>query len=794
MRLLLILLVSAFLPACIPQAFGQTPFETDFLPTFSFEETIDQKVQGSGVNAEVVTTSKLKITARASMKGVELESINSLTRIIISVADLIIDTDLSADPTYDDSNPSDRTVNIPLNRATEDGEVTIGTLGVTWSATAVNVTMNVTNGVDPSGQTDEITLLAKQFLDVPPDENIQDESNLVTLEFADRQLEQVLYVKPFPTMTSRSVRSEVVLDGTTFTLTDVDLFGEIDSDFPTATITSHRHEETLNVSPITLAGTASDENGVISVEARINGQGAWLPAALNGNNWELTNVPLSFRQDDRGRPIPNTIELRVTDEDDHVGKGTRDPFSLFFSRVSDLQIDATGTAAGQVTGAIFSQKRQTPISFVPGSGQTRVLSDIEEGKLITLIAKPAKGASFGGWTVTNGVLGPEQLYSERLTFRMQSSMRLTASFVPNPFGTGNPVPAGFYNGLVGSASPQDRGYFSGKIATTGAFSGKVRFGTRSLSLKGKFTGLGFFGQAISKSGEAFVVQLSLNVTGDASRVITGTLTGPGITATIGGDLGVFHAKNFPAPDAGTYTALLTPAITNSDGNFPIGIGYGKLTVTTAGKVRFVGKGGDSISLSASGTLSDAGVWPFALAPYPKGGAISGAVTFAPEATPTLDAEGTISWMRSGVTKPGLFSTGYVGAAVLSATRFVAPVPGTLAVFAPDGALTVMVDGRTAPTSQGNLPFLNISRSATLSTTYKLDLPAEAGGPAIKFSLTPKNGTFSGSLVETLNGKNVTSKFQGMLLSPKGTFAGAAGGYFIRGTRTGGVELVDAAVE
>jgi hypothetical protein len=142
----------------------------------------------------------------------------------------------------------------------------------------------------------------------------------------------------------------------------------------------------------------------------------------------------------------------------------------------------------------------------------------------------------------------------------------------------------------------------------------------------------------------FNLQIALNGT-----TITGAATINGSALAVSADRAVYSAKS-PAPQAlgqktyAKYTMALPHPITGT--GVPQGDGYGTVTVTPAGAVRFTGALGDGTVASVGASLGREGEFPFFFLPplYHRAGVITGALTITATGT-TGSISGNLDWYK-----------------------------------------------------------------------------------------------------------------------------------------------------
>jgi hypothetical protein len=313
------------------------------------------------------------------------------------------------------------------------------------------------------------------------------------------------------------------------------------------------------------------------------------------------------------------ISLKATN-----AQGTGNPFTLSLNVALPGQLTVTISGNGTVP-AIFSG---TTIQAINAP--------------ISIKATPAPGNLFANWTdADNGtVLSSSELY----TFPMPGALDLQANFIVNPFLTG----VGAYLALLQGDGYTDSGFAKVTVEPGRVFDALFHLGGASASIRGAFGNLGQYQGAFTLSDRR-VISATLSL----GTLLTGTL------ASQTDQIPFTAERTAPHDDsslAGTYTALL-PALSGTA--FPAGNGYGSLTVSKTGIVKFAGKLGDALPFTFSGSLDSTGALPFLISkPATKTtGAelLLGAVAFPPAASGTA---GTLNWYRTANPKDPAYPSGF----------------------------------------------------------------------------------------------------------------------------------------
>ena len=519
----------------------------------------------------------------------------------------------------------------------------------------------------------------------------------------------------------------------------------------------------------------------------------WKPATVgvttdsNGNwSWQSPGQEILF-------PGNNFLFTRITDNESNVVQ----PSFRQFKYSTEGLLTVTGLATGfsiadngnvvgtvKGVGAVFPHPQLISIRANNSPIPQPDTETVEAGTAASAIAKSATNGIFNGWTAKIGSvdfpLDPVEAVKERINFLTRPNLTMIANFAPNPFLA---MGTGAYFGITSGATAGDRGTFVGKISKNGAFSGKIKLGALTLPVKGKFLASGFWTGVITKKGVTYTVTLNAV---SSPQQITGTIIATGLNAAITADLLTWKAKTNEATDyVGTYNVLL-PATANT-GAVPDGVGYGQVKISKLGKVKFVGKIGDGVSISFSSFLYERtateAVFPFFATVAKKLGSISGTVTHDPT-QPNTDLTGNLIWFKPVTLKvePGQID----GQIALHGSKYTAPAKGTRVILAATGAGALSIRGPSfsVPTT-GATAF--ISANVTLGADNKLAPVTDAATiQKVVMKFAPSSGLFSGKFYDPNLKK--TYSFSGAATQKANGGEGAAAGVFTRGNRAGYVKL------
>ena len=358
---------------------------------------------------------------------------------------------------------------------------------------------------------------------------------------------------------------------------------------------------------------------------------------------------------------------------------------------------------------------------------------------------------------------------------MTEDLMLTAHFVINPFTSVH----GTYAGLLTSTEFGGGGFLSGKVTRQGAFSLKAILGKLTLPIKGRFSLEGQFSGRVVVKGTSYQVDLTLNVTGDGARTITGSIVGGNRSATLAADLSPFQRRSAPvsANLAGTFNCLLPANPNVADPNYPIGLGFARFTVLPSGMAKFSGRIADGSAVSGGAPLSGEGRLPFFSSLYGGGGSISGWMDFDPGQI-DHDVSGTLNWSKPRSSRRVVHSEGFSGQSDLFGARI-----ATIASFLNSPRQLTL----TSPAKDPNP--LNVSIPFTFSRNGQTTVSIPSGIPieSIALKVRPKSGLFSGRVVE----RNAIRKINGMIVGSK---LNRAGGFVLRNGYSTALEIEPGVVE
>ena len=442
--------------------------------------------------------------------------------------------------------------------------------------------------------------------------------------------------------------------------------------------------------PVVLRGLAADNSGVARVIYSLNG--APFQTADGTTEWRADLAPTAGL---------NAVQVKSVDLSGNESALIARSFTYIVT--SPLGLTVSGN------GSVFPNLDGRPL---------------EVGKQYALTASPAAGYIFKAWS------GRTNSDSPRLIFQMEQGMTLQAEFVPNPF-----LPLrGIYRGLIESSPPraETSGALTLNLSALGTFSGRLRLGTSTIALSGRFSSGGEFSRTLVRGGTPLELKLTLHLIDDSQQV-TGTISDGSTLSRILAERPFYHATQNPAPQQGRYTAALFPP-DNAGG--PAGAGLLAMTIDAGGNTRIIGSLPDGTPVAQGGALGKTGTIRFYAPLYRGAGAIIGTLAFDSILEPN-GMNGNLAWFRPASAAGNLFSEGFASTLAARGSRFIAPAPGTRVLTTGDsGAVVVNL-------AQGGLDS-PVSIHANLS--LQNNIASDSGELPIRLSLNSSTGVLRGTFI------------------------------------------------
>jgi hypothetical protein len=481
--------------------------------------------------------------------------------------------------------------------------------------------------------------------------------------------------------------------------------------------------------------TASDNSAVTTVQYAINNTNKWLSATNTGySNWT--------------GPLDASMMLSTTTVSTNVLYAVSMDASTNFSVIKSNTF-------------VYAPMDRLSVS-VNGSGSISPWTNgawLVLGSRYTNIAKGLNGCVFSNWVSGQTVLAK----SNALPFVMTSGLSMTANFIPNPFSflaSNNTYQGLFYN--PDDIDITNAGALQLTITKAGTYSGTLYYFGGKYPLKGQF---GVDGTAVNRltttRGNPLSLTLTLNLA--SQQDLGGSFGNAAWSVPLTAYRGGYYSRA-----SNTYFTVVIPG-SDTPANQPGGDGYGTLTLRTNGSSAFAGTLADGTAFSSAANVARNGFLPVYSALNSTNALILGWL----ELTNTTDSgiKGQLAWVKHP-NKGTYYSNGF-------------------AVF-PEafGALYAYTTGRAIELTNGIITLSLGNLSAQIANTFTLSSNnvVTSTNSALKLTLKPKTGIFSGSLTTTnLSTKKTTLKFNGILLQsePNGY------GYFLGTNQSGRVFITPA---
>lgn len=485
-----------------------------------------------------------------------------------------------------------------------------------------------------------------------------------------------------------------------------------DSNLPSVKIVNPIANGRAETNPVIVSGSALAKRGVQSVHWKM-GDSPW-QAATGTNAWSFSLNDLPGGN--------NTVLVKCRDAEGYESNVV----TRSFIRVVRSNLTLTVVGQGTVRNGGFT----SPVG-------------LEIGKNYTLTATAKTGWVFEGWS--GGLVSA----LPAITFTMQDSLAVTATFVTNPFT----AVAGAYLGLARAESDAHAtsGLLRSTVTTAGGFSGTLQLGGKSYPLSGKFDSNGqWVGQIVRPKLVPLSVLLMLDVVG-GSDTLTGLVSDGSFTSAIHTDRATFKAITNAAPSAGKYTFAIEPEAGGTTA--PVGFGVGTLVVDAAGKATLTGKLADTTAITFTSQVSKNGRWPLHVLLYTSTGSITGEMLFAD--LPDNDSAGGLYWFKPARPTDAFFKNGFDTQPNLLAQRFTPPAKN----------IRILTDWDTS-SGAGTLTVSSVDLSSVLSqpvtwTIANLIQSDRSILPNLTVTPVVSTGLFSGSFLHPTTRKSMP--FSGALL-------------------------------
>jgi cyclophilin family peptidyl-prolyl cis-trans isomerase len=328
-----------------------------------------------------------------------------------------------------------------------------------------------------------------------------------------------------------------------------------------------------------------------------------------------------------------------------------------------------------------------------------------------------------------------------------------------------------YTGLITSpGTPPGAGTFSLATTATGKFTGSMRIGSARYSMSGTLDGHGSANVTAKFGTASSQVSLLIDTNSGIERM-TGTVTVNGSEQNLVAYRSPFDGRtNLATAFAGKYTMI----IPGSDlAGAPYGDGFASISVDVSGKVKVTGVLGDGSAFTEIVPVSQDGHWPLFGSLYGGLGTISGWIDFTnrPAGVDTQgdDLNGSVTWLKPAIAKPGLFPSGFTTTASATGSRYNSPAIGSPALNLTDGS--IIFSGGDLAASVTNLISLTAANKFTIT-----------GSNSVAITLTSTTGLIKGTFKAPGSTRSVP--FKGAVLQNQNS----GFGYYLGADQSGRVEF------
>lgn len=378
------------------------------------------------------------------------------------------------------------------------------------------------------------------------------------------------------------------------------------------------------------------------------------------------------------------------------------------------------------------------------------------------------------WTPSQA--GTYQLFAKAIDNKGATASSEAVSVQITNHGTGGgKKTSSTFTTLIASTDPAMAYAGAATVTTTsdGTYSGKIKHGGVTYSVKGRLDANGSATKVIPRKGKTPLI-LTLKTDESTPGELSGSIADGSTSAD-------FVAKKTAGAgeqstrSAGRWTVLLpTGEAVSGDTSHPQGTGFGTLVINKKGSARLTGTLADGTPIAQGGQLSEAGALSLYVPLYGKKGTFAGVVQFPASNEDPKVLSGSAEWSKpAGLKKQKFYPAGF---------RLPLDIAGEPALGAGGTGSTLPPrDGKTAlelTLFGGDLP-TPLAKRITAAGNGSIQLIP--GDERLKFQLRP-NGRFSGSFLDGTAAER--RRFVGTLLPTRGVGAG----FFLGGNESGGVFL------
>lgn len=309
--------------------------------------------------------------------------------------------------------------------------------------------------------------------------------------------------------------------------------------------------------------------------------------------------------------------------------------------------------------------------------------------------------------------GDESDFSNEIQYNVPTSVIWLSSLKPGGYG------GLFYE--QDAVRVQSSGGFNLSVTSAGKYSGTLQMAAGKYAFSGQF---GTLCQATNYISRKNTNGMVLNFSLGSSNQVLGSVSNEIWTANLYGERNGFQPTNYGL-SPGKYTMLIRGIRTPTNS---LGSGFGTLTLSSAGSLRFGGTLADGTKLSQSASVSVYGNWPLFVPLYSGEGLVISWIALTNSGNGDLG--GTLNWIKPPSAKSLLYQNG------LTVQR---PVIGSFY----------------------SLGTNRVPTAANASLLLAGALTGSATNQIVSLQFSKANGTFTGQVRDSIAGKPVA--FQGAFL-------------------------------
>lgn len=401
----------------------------------------------------------------------------------------------------------------------------------------------------------------------------------------------------------------------------------------------------------------------------------------------------------------------------------------------------------QIAGSSFTMSAPTVTTALPVTYQWM------------LNGVPIGGATGSTYTVTNFDPSGAGLYSVAITDANGSVASLVARVSVQ-------LAAGSYNGLFyydGDVTDDTSGFITLTLTKSQSYTAAIKQQGHKYSFTGKFSANSSTVQVKRTTGKS-PLTVTFSAAGGGEGKVTGVVRDTTRNIPLVMQRAVYSAAQ-PTPQAGGYTLSLFGL---SSATAPNGHGFGNVTITRPGAVKFIASLADGSSVSQNVGVAKSGVWPLYASAYGGKGSVLGWLSF--NKTNVNACSGTLRWVKS----PSAGGANYTGG-------FATKIPVVGSTFTPSqSGLGIHLDNSSV-TLDGARIYSTLNEPI-VGTNQTSIVFSQSGATNGTFSVLAKTGQFNGLVYNPAT--HAYGNVKGVVLQNQGY----AAGYFLSSGLSGRVVL------